>query len=315
MPPLINYNSAAALRAFLDEKGLGMRKKLGQNFLINPAIRSRLLDTLELCPGDPVWEIGPGLGAMTAELLGRGARVTAFEIDPAFSAFLRESFLRELPGADNNFSLIEGDVLKTWPACPAPAGKELFLFGNLPYNIAAVLLADFIEKGRFFKRMVVTVQREVALRMAAGPLSSDYSSFSVLCSSVYRVKLLQTIKSSSFFPPPNVDSQGVRLDLDPAREELPALFYPLVRSLFSSRRKTVRNTLSTFADSVILKRSGSQDDGSYQLDNSYPKNSRDTAEETLRKANIDGQRRPETFSKGEFAALAASLEDIVFHGH
>ena len=309
LPPLINYNSASELRAFLDEKGLGMRKKYGQNFLINPAIRSRLLDALELCPGDPVWEIGPGLGAMTTELLGRGANVTAFEIDPAFAGILRENFVRELSGADRTFNLVEGDVLKTWPSCPVPEGKELFLFGNLPYNIAAVLLADFIEKGRFFKRMVVTVQKEVAQRMASSPGSADYSSFSVLCSSVYKVKLLQTIKSSSFFPPPKVDSQGVRLDFDPAREKLPALFYPLVRSLFSSRRKTVRNTLSAFASSVILRRS------SYPIDSSYPMDSRDLAEEALKKVNIAGERRPETFSIGEFAALAESLEDIVFHGH
>ena len=309
MPHSINYNSASELRAFLDEKGLGMRKKYGQNFLVNPVARSRLLDALELDPGLDVWEIGPGLGAMTVELLGRGANVTAFEIDPAFAAFLRENFALEIGGANKTFSLVEGDVLKTWPASPAPEGKDLFLFGNLPYNIAAVLLADLIEKGRFFKRMVVTVQKEVARRMAASPGSADYSSFSVLCSSVYKVKLLHTIKSSSFFPPPKVDSQGVRMDLDPAREKLPALFYPLVRSLFSSRRKTVRNTLSAFASQAIIK------GASFSKNGSYSGNARDIAEEALKKANIAGVRRPETFSIGEFAALSASLEDIVSHGH
>ena len=303
MPPLVNYNSKNELRAFLEERRLGMRKKFGQNFLINPAVRSRLLDALELSQGNLVWEVGPGLGAMTAGLIERGGRVTAFEIDPAFALILRESF-----AADSSFRLIEGDVLKTWPLVHAEIApdEEIFLLGNLPYNIAASLLADFIEKGRFFKRMVITVQREVALRMAAGPGSKDYSSFSVLCSSVYKVTPLPVIRASSFYPAPRVDSQGVRLDLLPDRDKLPELFYPLVRSLFSSRRKTIRNTLSGFASSVIIKAGLSEQE--------LPKTARETAEELLGRTGISGERRPETLGLEEFAALAALLEEIVLNG-
>ena len=293
--PLINYDSPRELRAFLDKNGLGMRKKYGQNFLINPAARSKLLDALELNKGDQVWEIGPGLGAMTWGLLERGANVTAFEIDPAFSRTLKEIFC----GPDtiplgSSFRLVEGDVLKTWPS--VEAGEELFLLGNLPYTIAAVLLADFIEKRKFFSRMVVTVQREVALRMAAGPGSSDYSSFSVLCASAYKVSLLSVIKSSSFYPAPRVDSQGVRLDLLPVREQRSALFYALVRGLFSGRRKTIRNTLSAFAASVIMKPDLSK---------------KEIAEDALKKAGVSGDRRPETLSIDEFNAIALALEEIV----
>lgn len=311
MPPSVNYDSPKELRSFLDGRGLGMRKRHGQNFLINPAVRRRLLDALELSPGAEVWEIGPGLGAMTAGLLERGARVTAFEIDPAFAQALREFFpevsatnLHEPAQTEEkyktmSFRLIEGDVLKTWPAVhedrAGPCGhadeKELYLLGNLPYNIAAALLADFIEKGRFFTRMVVTVQREVARRMAARPGSRDYSSFSVLCSSVYKVSPLSVIKPSSFYPAPRVDSQGVRLDYNPGQQKLPELFYPLVRSLFSSRRKTIKNTLSNFANSVIMKAGA--------------------AEEVLNRTGISGDRRPETLNIDEFAALAAFLEEVV----
>jgi 16S rRNA (adenine1518-N6/adenine1519-N6)-dimethyltransferase len=170
----INYDSAAALKALLEERGLGMRKKFGQNFLINPLVRRKLADALEVGEGDAVWEIGPGLGAMTRELLERKARVRAFEIDPGFSALLEDFFKDEL-----NFTLVQGDVLKTWRR----AEKAGYLLGNLPYNIGAVFLADLIEGRRFFKRMVVTVQREVARRMAAKPGSADYSSFSVLIGS------------------------------------------------------------------------------------------------------------------------------------
>ena len=301
LPPLINnsfnnslpnYDSPSELRAFLSKYEIGMRKKFGQNFLINPSMRSMLLDALDLPPGEEVWEVGPGLGAMTKGLLERGGRVTAFEIDPGFSGLLREFF-----GGDPAFHLVEGDVLKTWKT--VSGGSEVFLLGNLPYNIAAALLADLIGKGRFFKRMVVTVQREVALRMAAAPGSKDYSSFSVLCSSVYKVNLLKIISASSFYPAPRVDSQAVRMDLLSESFNFPRFFYPLVRKLFSQRRKTIMNTLTTFASSVIMKPGLS---------------AREAAMETLRVANVSPSRRAETLEKYEFAALAAALEEIVTHG-
>ena len=291
MPPLLNYDSPKDLREFLEARGLGMRKRHGQNFLINPAVRSRLLDALELRHGDSVWEIGPGLGAMTAGLLQRGAELTAFEIDPAFAQALREFFpAQEYPA----FRLVQGDVLKTWQDTD---GQPLFLFGNLPYNIAAALLADFIENRRFFTRLVVTVQREVAQRMAAQPGSADYSSFSVLCASVYTVKPLAVIKPASFYPAPNVDSQGVRLDFAPRKEPLPRLFYPLVRGLFAQRRKTIRNTLTIFAASAAGK----------------GKHGADIAEEVFSRTGICGNRRPQTLAIEEFAALAAFLEETARH--
>jgi 16S rRNA (adenine1518-N6/adenine1519-N6)-dimethyltransferase len=272
-----------------------MRKKFGQNFLVNPNVRSRLLDALEPLSETHIWEIGPGLGAMTTGLLERGAAVTAFEIDPAFAGIMREFF-----GNREGFRLVEGDALETWPVIeaqepsrgkPEPS-ENRFLFGNLPYNIAAVLLADFIEKGVFFSRMVVTVQREVAARMCAGPGSAAYSSFSVLCSSVYRVSPLMVIKGSAFYPVPRVDSQGVRLDFIAGRKKPPGLFYPLVRFLFSGRRKTLRNTLSAFMSQAIMKKPPVK-----------------TAAELLDRAGISGERRAETLAIEEFAALAASLED------
>ena len=321
MPPSINYNSKRELKSLLEERGLGMRKKFGQNFLINPAARNALLDALELPPGALVWEIGPGLGAMTAGLLERGGRVTAFEIDAAFAGILREIFAREIFAAvqeefftteytekhgekndfRTSFRLVDGDVLKTWPT--VEAGDELYLLGNLPYNIAAAVLADFIEKGRFFKRIVVTVQEEVARRMAASPPSKDYSSFSVLCSSAYKVTMLNKIGSASFYPSPRVDSRGVRLDLLPCAKKRSVFFHPLVRSLFSSRRKALRNTLSVYASQVIIERG---------LSASF--SGKEAAAEALRKAGISGERRPETLGVDEFAFLALCLEDLVNNG-
>ena len=279
---IINYNSPKELCSFLDSHGLGMRKKYGQNFLINPAIREKLLDALEVKAGDNVWEIGPGLGAMTQGLLTRDAKVTAFEIDPAFSDILRELF-----GKDENFNLIEGDVLKTWPAIQSD--EKCFFLGNLPYNIAATLLGSLIEKKRFFQRMIITVQREVAQRMMAKSGTKDYSSFTILCNSVYKINPLMIIKGSSFYPIPRVDSQGLCLDLLSEPKALPKIFTPLVRCLFASRRKTIQNNLFNFIPSVIIK-------------------------ETLERTGISGSCRAETLEIEDFIRISSVLEEILNRG-
>lgn len=313
LPLSINYNSAKELRLFLEERGMGMRKKYGQNFLIDPNVRSKLINALEIPGGLEVWEIGPGLGAMTGGLLDSGARVTAFEIDPAFVAALRELY-----GENPAFNLIEGDVFKTWPEAASgnvpKKGSELYLLGNLPYNIAAALLADFIEKGMLFKRMVVTVQREVALRMYAGPGSADYSSFSVLCASVYKVIPLLMIKSSCFYPAPRVDSQGVCLELLTEQEPLPRFLYPLVRCLFSARRKTLKNTLSAFAASDIIIKELSPGKGETRPNKrTCSAAAAKIAMEALKRTGISGDYRAEKLGIPEFAALASCLEEIVLN--
>ena len=287
-----NYNSPSELRAFLDTKGLGMRKKYGQNFLINPNTRQKLLDALEIKENDKIWEIGPGLGAMTAGLLDRGAKVNAFEIDPGFSKILTELF-----GENEKFSLVEGDVLKTWPKVNTDLdmGTEISLFGNLPYNIAAILLADFIEKKMFFKKIVVTVQLETAMRLTAKPGTRDYSSITVLCSSFYKPRPLMIIKPASFFPVPRVDSQGLRLDLLNKNKEMPKYFGPLLRSLFSSRRKTIQNNLISFASSLKLK------DGLLASD---------AAAEVLKQVGIVANLRAETLAPEQFVLLAEIIGEL-----
>jgi 16S rRNA (adenine1518-N6/adenine1519-N6)-dimethyltransferase len=266
-----------------------MRKHYGQNFLINPRARERLLDALEAEAGEEVWEIGPGLGAMTAGLLDRGLRVSAFEIDPGFIAALNDFF-----GENSAFSLIQGDVMKTWPRSAA-AGD--YLLGNLPYNIGAALLADLIEKDRFFTRMVVTVQKETAKRMMARPGTADYSSFSILCASSYRITPLITLKGGSFYPEPRVESQGLRLDL---REDgifrnhrAPALLKPLIRALFSSRRKTVKNNLQRFIAGLAGE------------------DAEDAAFAALARSGVDPRERAERLGLDALVSLAESLETLL----
>lgn len=270
--------------------------------MINPSARRAIVEALGAEPGSAVWEIGGGLGCMTAELLGRGLRVTAFEIDPGFCAVLEELF-----GADPAFTLVPGDALETWETAAAPpaaapavavtaAGIEasaagLRLLGNLPYTVAAPLVGKLIERRRFFSRMVVTVQKEVALRMAASPGSPDYSSLSVLCSSAYDMKIIMTLKGPSFYPVPHVDSAVVRFDL---KEPLspPPLFYPLLRALFAARRKTAANNLEHF-----LAASGTM-------------NKRLAAVSALERSGIPPGSRAETLPPEAFMRLAVELEGL-----
>ncbi|MEL3906150.1 MAG: 16S rRNA (adenine(1518)-N(6)/adenine(1519)-N(6))-dimethyltransferase RsmA [Treponema sp.] len=246
---LPDYNAPSALAAVLDEHGFGMQKKFGQNFLINNHIRRELVSALELTGKEPVWEVGPGLGSMTSLLLETGAALTAFEIDHGFAGLLTSYF-----AAYPNFRLITGDVLKTWKAEYNRAAPEAF-FGNLPYNIAAKLIASTIESGALFNRMVITVQKEVGVRMTAPPLSADYSSFSVLCQWGYDVQVIRDIAPAAFWPKPNVDSRALLF----TKKKVPypvcdtRLFLLLVRGLFAARRKTVKNNLTAVLSSLGKK--------------------------------------------------------------
>ncbi|MDR2446467.1 MAG: 16S rRNA (adenine(1518)-N(6)/adenine(1519)-N(6))-dimethyltransferase RsmA [Treponema sp.] len=306
MPPL-NYDSPQSLHAFLDSRGLGIRKKFGQNFLINQDARRKLVDALEICEGSVVWEVGAGLGAMTNLLLERGAIVNAFEIDAGFIAVLQEFF-----GGNPRFNLIKGDALKTWRLQPAQLAAADFFLGNLPYTIAATLLADFIEKNRFFKRIVATVQKEVAARIIARPKSKNYSSFSVLCASAYTMTPLMTLKGASFYPAPHVDSQAVRFDIrtdiDPVAA-YPPLFRPLVRGLFASRRKTVKNNLTAFASSRFRgNRCGV--DGVINSANAS-NNASAIAVEALRLCGIPENERAEHLEIHDFVNMAEKLARLL----
>ena len=246
-----DYNSPAELKTILDSNGFSMQKKFGQNFLINQKARERLIEALEVQKDTTVWEIGPGLGAMTSGLLSQGADVTVFEIDRGFVNLISQFF--DTYSKQNKFRIIEGDVLKTWYN-QTQKGTVLpqRFFGNLPYNIAATLIADTIEKGIRFERCVFTVQKEVAVRMAAKPGSADNSSLSVLCNWAYDVKPLMDLSGSSFWPKPNVDSRAVLLTpkADWPGCENPKLFVKMQRALFSSRRKTIRNNLQGFLNNA-----------------------------------------------------------------
>lgn len=239
-----DYNSPLELKEFLDKNNMAMQKKFGQNFMVNPAARTKIIDELELKPGEYVWEIGPGLGCMTEEIMERGARLTAFEIDRGFYGLLHQFF--EDQEKSGKFNIVEGDVLKNWKkAYENSEVKPVKLFGNLPYNIAATFIADTITEGLEFERCVFTVQKEVTQRIAAKPGTENYSAFSVLCQWGYDVKSGIVLSAGNFWPRPNVDSQSVILTKKAESYHCsnPKLFVKVVHALFSQRRKTIQNNI------------------------------------------------------------------------
>jgi 16S rRNA (adenine1518-N6/adenine1519-N6)-dimethyltransferase len=282
--PSLNYDSPASLQAFLADRGYNTLKRWGQNFLINAGARRQIIAALELKSGEPVWEVGPGLGALTHHLVEAGHPVTVFEIDPGYAAFLREEF-----GSSPGFSVVEGDVVKTWKTAPRTSGGAgVRTVGNLPYNAASAIVADFIEGGFFPEVFVVTVQLEMAQRMGASIGSKNYSSFSVLCQSVFRVEDVVTLRPGSFYPAPEVTSRVVRLrphGLYPSLDR--ARFSSFVRECFSSRRKTLRNNLPRAA--AILHVSD------------------DALTAAFAKAGVDLGRRAETLPVAEFVKVYEAI--------
>lgn len=281
-----DYNSPFELKQFLDQNGFSMQKKFGQNFLVNADARKKLIDFLQIDENTSVWEVGPGLGAMTSEILERNAKLTAFEIDRGFASMVKQFFAEY--EENGKFFLVEGDVLKTWKNYLETTSLPDRFFGNLPYNIAATIIADTIENNIRFDRCVFTVQKEVAQRMTAKPSQDDYSSFSVLCQWAYDVKNIMDLAGGNFWPKPNVDSRAVLFTKkeDFPRCNNPKLFVKMQRALFSSRRKTVRNNLSQFL------------------------NNNDIAVECLNKADIDIMKRAEVLTIDELLKLSDIINDL-----
>jgi 16S rRNA (adenine1518-N6/adenine1519-N6)-dimethyltransferase len=240
----MNFDSPAEIRRTLDELGLTLKKRWGQNFLINRGVRDKILELVDPRPDEAVWEIGPGLGCLTAGLVGRCRLLVAFEIDHGLLRFLSQSF-----GGREGFVLEAGDAVERWGQACARYGVPDKVVGNLPYSAASAVIGSFAEEGFSPKRLVFTVQRELAARLAAAPGGKNYSSFSALCQHAYRVREQFSIHPGSFYPAPQVSSAVVQLEPrgQPETPEARALFQALVQAAFRSRRKTLWNNLQAWS--------------------------------------------------------------------
>ena len=252
-----------------------MGRRLGQHFL-KPASVERLLRAIAPQPSDVFLEIGPGRGALTLPLAARSARVVAVELDGTLARDLAAR-------APSNVAIVVGDALEIDLSALVPRGARLV--GNLPYYVSSPLLQRFLDLHARIavQDLHVMLQDEVARRIAARPGSKDYGILSVLFAAVAETSIPERFTAACFVPAPRVDSALLHarfLDPPPVRVESQDAFERLVERAFAHRRKTLENNLQ----------------------DSYP-----NLKEYLRFLKIEGTRRAETLSVGEFVSLAERL--------
>lgn len=254
-----------------------MSKKLGQNFLIKRGIVDEIVKAADLQEGEPVLEIGPGIGTLTQGLAQSGANVTAIELDTRLLEVLDTTLAQY-----SNVTIVHGDVLQL--DVPSIMHHEPFkVVANLPYYITTPIIMSLLESRLPIERLVVMVQKEVALRMVAKPGTKDYGALSVAVQYYTEPDIVLDVPPKSFLPAPAVTSSVIRCvlrDKPPVDVVDEKLFFRVVKAGFAQRRKTFANTMKTTGLS------------------------KDRIEELLAKANIDGQRRGETFTLQEFADVA-----------
>lgn len=261
-----------------------MSKKLGQNFLIKRGIVDEIVHAAEITVGEPVLEVGPGIGTLTQGLAQSGADVTAIELDRRLLEVLDTTL-----ASYDNVRIIHGDVLKL--EVPTIMNHKPFkVVANLPYYITTPIIMSLLESKLPIERLVVMVQKEVALRMIAKPGTKDYGALSVAVQYYTEPDIVLDVPPKSFLPAPAVTSSVIRCVL---RDKPPVdvidekLFFRVVKAGFAQRRKTFSNTMKTTGLT------------------------RDRIEELLAKANIDGQRRGETFTLQEFADVANAWAALI----
>ncbi|HLL83348.1 MAG TPA: 16S rRNA (adenine(1518)-N(6)/adenine(1519)-N(6))-dimethyltransferase RsmA [Longimicrobium sp.] len=263
--------------------GLRPKHSWGQNFLGDEHALDRIVQAVNIQPGEVVVELGPGLGHLTRKLLGAGARLTAVERDRDMVRVLED---QKLPGltvvagnaADVDFAKVAG----------VPDGADVAVVGNLPYHLSSSILFEVLEQRERVSRAVFTLQQEVVTRLAAEPGNRDYGLLTVLLGLSFDVEELFSLPSHLFTPPPKVDSAVVRLSRLPkprAQVVDHARFVRVVKAGFAHRRKTLLNSLRSDArlgDTEALCAA-------------------------LAQAGVEPGRRAETLSPEEFAAIERAL--------
>lgn len=264
----------------LERLGVRPRKSRGQNFLIDPFVPKAICEFAQLTPEQhpavqPVVEIGPGLGALTAEL-AFVPKLHLIEIETAFAAELRLKF----PHAH----LVEADVRQV---CFSELGTDLVVVGNLPYSLSTEIVLHILKQWQVLNRAVFLLQREFAERLAAGPGGRDYGRLSVMRSLFAHAKLGPILGPELFHPRPAVDSQLIELNFfdNPLIEEGKLNGVErVVQAAFSQRRKTILNSLK-----------GS---GMYKLEN---------VRDSLQILGIAATQRAETIAPLKYVELADLL--------
>lgn len=268
-------------RALLDRYDLRAKKSWGQNFLGDEEILGHIARLAVAETGEPVVELGSGLGHLTVQLVARGARVTAVERDRDMARVLRGEL-------GDVVTLVEADAASVdYAALARGAGAErIAVVGNLPYHLTSPILFGLLDQAAHVARAVFLVQHEVALRLAAHPGTKDWGLLSVLLQHRAEVSIERRVPAGAFFPPPRVESAVVLAAFrEPAARPLDeGRFRRLVKAGFAQRRKVLANALAA---------------------------ARIAPEEALAAglagAAIDPRRRGETLTVGEWIALERGL--------
>jgi 16S rRNA (adenine1518-N6/adenine1519-N6)-dimethyltransferase len=247
------------------EKRPQRKPKLGQNFLIDHGAMQKIVDALGDVSQLTVIEIGAGSGALTSLLVARAGHLVAVELDRVLAAQLRMEYSRE-----PQVEIIEADILtvdirtmignRTGPLRDLrPTGQpKARMVGNLPYYITSDILLRLFGEHRFFDRLVITVQLEVADRLAASPGSRDYGLLSATANLYGRVEKLFELPPEAFSPPPQVHSAALRIDMAPRFEELEVDergFIEFLKRSFAQKRKMLANNLREHFRPALVKQS------------------------------------------------------------
>jgi 16S rRNA (adenine1518-N6/adenine1519-N6)-dimethyltransferase len=274
---------AAQIRELAAQLDLKPSKSLGQNFVIDSNVCSKIVRTAGVLPDDICLEIGPGLGSLTLAILDHAKEVIAVEIDSRLAQQLPITVGQHFDHPEN-LTVINQDALKIDQLPSAPT----VLVANLPYNVSVPVLLHLLEKFPSIRSGVVMVQAEVADRLAAKPGGKEYGIPSVKAAWWAEVKNVGTVSRSIFWPAPNVDSKlvGFTRRPTPGNEEMRVKVFTIIDNAFAQRRKMLRSALS----------------GLY--------GSSSTAEQILIKAGIDPTLRGEALEIQGFCKIAAVAPDI-----
>ena len=255
------------------------KKSLGQHFLEDTAILQAIVEGAEVERQDAVLEIGPGSGNLSGYLAARAARLVAVEIDTALEPLLRQE-LGKYPKAEvifGNFLTMDLKLLHE-----RLGGGAFKVVANLPYYITTPILERLLSSGLPIESITILIQKEAADRLICSPGSREYGPLAIACARWGSGRCILRVPPAAFTPPPKVDSAVVHIvrhRIDPFAGMDEALFWKIVRTAFSQRRKQLKNARSGLG--LPASR----------------------LEEALSKLGIDGARRPETLTVEEFAAL------------
>lgn len=232
------------------------RKRFGQNFLHDPHVIDNIVRAIRPQATDTLVEIGPGLGAITEQLVDQVREMAVVELDRDLIPHLKISFATR-----KNFHIYEGDALKfDFTRILADlGGDKLRVVGNLPYNISTPLMFHLLGYNNLISDMHFMLQKEVVDRLAAGVGDSAYGRLGIMVQYYCQVEPLFLVPPTAFDPPPKVESAIVRLvphAVPPVTTQSPRELGKLVTTAFNQRRKTVRNALKSVADDCLLEQAG-----------------------------------------------------------